>query len=144
MLPLIGLGVVLARAFTAALTVYELYSYGSNLYEGQANYRQELEKAKVEIKKIIHDLEKEFNGHLVYASEIAYLESLRKKDPQNTETRAPRQRGHEGFKKQISERIPFRKVISEVCEKANANGFPQLKRKEVSKLVICLKRDKRY
>lgn len=34
MLPLIGLGVVLARAFTAALTVYELYSYGSNLYEG--------------------------------------------------------------------------------------------------------------
>ncbi|MEF0102738.1 hypothetical protein [Acinetobacter baumannii] len=58
MLPLIGLGIVLARAFTAALTVYELYSYGSNLYEGQANYRQELEKAKVEIKKIIHDLEK--------------------------------------------------------------------------------------
>lgn len=56
MLPLIGLGVVLARAFTAALTVYELYSYGSNLYEGQTNYRQELEKAKVEIKKIIHDL----------------------------------------------------------------------------------------
>ena len=45
MLPLIGLGVVLARAFTAALTVYELYSYGSNLYEGQTNYRQELEKA---------------------------------------------------------------------------------------------------
>lgn len=129
MLPLIGLGVVLARAFTAALTVYELYSYGSNLYEGQANYRQELEKAKVEIKKIIHDLEKEFNGHLVYASEIAYLESLRKKDPQNTETRAPRQRGHEGFKKQISERILFRKVISEVCEKANANGFLQLKKK---------------
>lgn len=129
MLPLIGLGVVLARAFTAALTVYELYSYGSNLYEGQANYRQELEKAKAEIKKIIHDLEKEFNGHLVYASEIAYLEHLRKKDPRNDETRAPQQRGKDGFKKQISEKIPFRKVISEVCEKANANGFPQLKKK---------------
>lgn len=129
MLPLIGLGVVLARAFTAALTVYELYSYGSNLYEGQANYRQELEKAKAEIKKIIHDLEKEFNGHLLYTSEIAYLENLRKKDPQNPETRQPRQRGHQGFKSQISERIPFRKVISQVCDKANANGFPQLKKK---------------
>ena len=129
MLPLIGLGVVLARAFTAALTVYELYSYGSNLYEGQANYRQELERAKAEIKKIIHDLEKEFNGHLLYASEIAYLEKLRKDDPRNDETRQPRQRGHQGFKKQISEKIPFRKVISEVCEKANANGFPQLKKK---------------
>ena len=128
MLPLIGLGVVLARAFTAALTVYELYSYGSNLYEGQANYRQELERAKAEIKKIIHDLEKEFNGHLLYASEIAYLEKLRKDDPRNDETRQPRQRGHQGFKKQISERIPFRKVISEVCDKANS--FPQLKKKK--------------
>jgi hypothetical protein len=130
MLPLIGLGVVLARAFTAALTVYELYSYGSNLYEGQANYRQELERAKAEIKKIIHDLEKEFNGHLLYASEIAYLEKLRKDDPRNDETRQPRQRGHQGFKKQISERIPFRKVISEVCDKANTNSFPQLKKKK--------------
>lgn len=130
MLPLIGLGVVLARAFAAALTVYELYSYGSNLYEGQADYRQELEKAKAEIKKIIHDLEKEFNGHLLYASEIAYLENLRKKDPQNPETRQPKQRGAQGFKSQISERIPFRKVISEVCDKANANGFPQLKKKK--------------
>lgn len=130
MLPLIGLGVVLARAFTAALTVYELYSYGSNLYEGQANYRQELERAKAEIKKIIHDLEKEFNGHLLYASEIAYLEKLRKDDPRNDETRQPRQRGHQGFKKQISERIPFRKVISEVCDKANINSFPQLKKKK--------------
>jgi hypothetical protein len=118
------------------LAAYEGYSVLSDLYEGFDQYSKGVEKAKQEIKETIQKLKDEIDQKIEEKQEVPILLTLAGADPQGPVTRKPSGRGagNATINAAIEQKIPFRQVISKVCEQADAMPVLNLRRKQGVKI----------
>ena len=116
----------------AALAIYETMDVLKDIYEGIDSYNKSVDKAKEELKDLIDKLKKEIDQKIEEKEEVAILLAASAADPQGPVTRkaAGRGSGTPVINSAIEQRIPFRQVISLVCEKAEALPVLSLRRKK--------------
>lgn len=131
-LPLIPVVLVIARIAILALTVYEALDVLNDLYEGLDKYNKGVEEAKKQLEKMIQELKEEIDQQIGEKQQVAVLLAAAGADPQNAITKAGKGWGadKEVIKKAIEQKIPFRRIISDVCDKANAMPVLQLRKKK--------------
>jgi hypothetical protein len=118
------------------LAAYEGYSVLSDLYEGFDQYTKGVDKAKQEIKETIQKLKDEIDKKIEEKEEVAILLALAGTDPRGPVTRKAQGRGagNAAINAAIEQKIPFRQVISKVCEQADAMPVLNLRRKKGVKI----------
>jgi hypothetical protein len=131
-LPLLGVIFEIIELIGAALAAYEALDTIKELYEGLEQYNKGIDAAKKEIEEVIRKLEKEIEEKIAEKGEVAFLLELSAGDPQNKLTKAGAGRGADNglISAAIKQKIPFRHVISLVCDKANAIPVLQLRKKK--------------
>lgn len=115
----------------AALTAYEAYDALSELYEGLDGYKKNLDEAKKSLEKIIEKLKAEIDLKIEEKEEVPILLAAAAGDRLGQVTRraAGRGAGNPLINTAIEQKIPFRKIISMVCEKADSLPMLQLRKK---------------
>jgi len=115
-----------------ALAVYEALDVLSDIYDGIDKYNKSVDKAKEELKELIEKLKSEIDQKIDEKQEVAILLAASGVDPQGTMTRKATGRGagNAVINATIEQKIPFRQVISLVCEKADALPVLNLRRKK--------------
>ncbi|KAB2923561.1 MAG: hypothetical protein F9K30_10615 [Dechloromonas sp.] len=116
----------------AALALYEALDVLEDIYEGLDKYNKGIEQAKKELEKTISSLKDEIDKKISEKEQVAMLLAAAGTDPQNSKTKRGEGWGSDKtvIKAAIQQRIPFRRVISEVCEKADAMPVLQLRKKK--------------
>ena len=116
----------------AALALYEALDVLHDIYEGLDKYNKGIEQAKKELEKTISSLKDEIDQKISEKEQVAMLLSATKKDPRNPTTKRGEGWGSDkdAIKAAIQQRIPFRRIISEVCDKAEAMPVLQLRKKK--------------
>ncbi len=136
-LPLIAVVVLgILEIAAEALAVYEALEVLRDVYEGFEKYTQSVENAKAELKELIKRLEQEIEQKIEEKEEVAILLAASAADPQGPVTRKAQGRGTGVplINAAVEQKIPFRQVISLVCEKAAAIPVLNLRRKKGVKL----------
>lgn len=130
--PIVAGVLIIARLAIIALSVYEALDVLSDIYEGLDKYNKGVDEAKKQIDEMIQDLKKEIDELIDQKEQVAILLAASSADPQNEVTKQGRGRGSDKdvIQKAIQQKIPFRRVISEVCEKADSMPVVQLRRKK--------------
>lgn len=128
----IPLVLVIARIAIAALSAYEALDVLSELYEGLDKYNKGVDEAKKQLEKLIQGLKDEIDKKIEEKEEVAILLAAAGADPQSEMTKQAQGRGagNPVINAAIQQKIPFRKVISEVCEKADSMPMLQLRKKK--------------
>lgn len=116
----------------AAIAVYEAVDVMKDIYEGLDQYTKAIDKAKEELKEAIDKLKDEIDRKIDEKEEMAVLLAATGADPQNPVTRKAEGRGSgvAAIDAAIKQNIPFRQVVSLVCEKADALPVLNLRRKK--------------
>lgn len=116
----------------AALTLYEALDVLNDIYEGLDKYNKGVEEAKKQLEKMIQELKDEIDQKIDEKEQVPILLAAAKGDPQNPVTKRGGDWGSDGgvISAAIRHKIPFRRVISEVCDKANAIPVLQLRKKK--------------
>lgn len=129
-IPLIAVAVF--ELTLAAIALYEIGELSKEIYEGYQKYGKDIDKAKDEIRKLIQSLQDEIAQKIDEKQEVVFLLAAQKADAQGQLTRKAQGRGADGatISAAIQQKIPFRKVISMVCEKADHMPLIQLRRKK--------------
>lgn len=129
-IPVIVWGIV--EIVAAAITAYEAYDALSELYEGVEGYRNNLDKAKKELDTLIEKLKEEIDRKISEKEEVPILLAAAAADRQGQVTRkaSGRGAGNPLIEAAIEQKIPFRKVISMVCDKSNLEPLIQLRKKK--------------
>lgn len=130
--PIVAGALVIARLVTLALSIYETLDVLTDLYEGLDKYNKGVDEAKKQLEKLIKDLKGEIDSLIDQKEQVAVLKSAAAVDPQNPATQRATGRGGEDavIKAAVQQKIPFRRIISEVCEKADAMPVIQLRKKK--------------
>lgn len=130
--PIVAGILVLARLVTLALTAYETLDVLSDLYEGLDKYNKGVDEAKKQLDKLIQGLKDEIDSLVDQKEQVAVLSAAAGVDPQNPTTQRASGRGASDavIKAAVQQKIPFRRIISEVCDKANAMPVIQLRKKK--------------
>jgi len=137
-LPLIAVAIIeIIELVGVALTAYEAYDVIKDIYEGLDKYYKSVDEAKKQLEHLIQNLKDEIDKKISEKEQVAILLAAAGADPQSQNTEHAKGRGADGsggiISTAIQQKIPFRRVISEVCDKANAMPVLQLrKRKGVS------------
>ncbi|MGL4604012.1 MAG: hypothetical protein ACRCU9_07685 [Iodobacter sp.] len=119
--PIIPAIMAIIRIVASAQTAYEIYKISSDVEDGFSKYKVGLDEAKKEIEKQIGELTKEITGNISELEEVKFLVAQTKADPQGQNTKIAKGRGagNEAIRGAIEQKIPFRKVISMVCDQAD-------------------------
>lgn len=130
-----------------AITAFEVYRAASNTYGEYKNYQDDLKKAKEEVKKIIKNLEDEISDKIDNKSEVIVLTGLADADKQSEKTKQATGRGTKTRKNSIitgaiRQKIPFRNIISQVCDKAEKMPMIQLRDKKGKSLNNIIPKSK--
>lgn len=128
----IPLVLAIARIAIIALSVHEALDVLSELYEGLDKYNKGVDEAKKQLEKLIRGLKDEIDKKIEEKEEMAILLAAEGADPQSEVTKRGKGRGasNQVIIAAIQQKIPFRKVISEVCEKADSMPVLQLRKKK--------------
>jgi len=112
-------GVVKVAAL--ALTAYEVYSTGKDVLGGVDQFGHDLDKAKKELEEYIKDIKEEIGNNISAQKEVSALKALASKDPQRPATKkaSGKGSGKTDVDAAIEQKIPFRKVISKICDTAD-------------------------
>lgn len=134
--PLLAGILAIARLVILALSVYEALEVLSDIYEGLDKYNKGVEEAKKQLEKMIQELKDEIDDLINEKEQVTILLTAAGADPQNPVTKrgAGWGSGNEAIEAAIQQKIPFRRVISEVCEKAASMPVVQLRRKKGVKI----------
>lgn len=127
-IPLIGLANILLRATLAALSAYEVYQYGKDIYDKGSKFKDILEEAKKKLKPAIENMQKELNKGTAYG-EALFLHQATNADKGGNISKKKTSRFEQQYEEYIRTRIPYRDLISQICEMADKNGVPQLRKK---------------
>lgn len=116
----------------AALTIYEALDVLNDIYEGLEKYNKGVDEAKKQLEKIIQKLKEEIDQKIDEKEQVPFLLAAAGKDPQSETTKRGGGWGADKgvISAAIQQKIPFRRVISEVCEKADALPVLQLRKKK--------------
>ncbi len=130
--PIVAGVLVIARLVTLALSIYETLDVLTDLYEGLDKYNKGVDEAKKQLEKLIKDLKGEIDSLVDQKQQVAVLKSAAAVDPQNPATQRASGRGAEDavIKAAVQQKIPFRRIISDVCEKADSMPVIQLRKKK--------------
>lgn len=142
MLPVI-IGIIELAGYAA--TAYELYRTATNAYGEVKNYQDNIKKAKDEIKKIMQNLDKEITDKIDRQREKVLLTTLTSGDKQTNTTKSAS--GRPQVKSNlitaaIKQKIPFRPIISQICEKADHLPMIQLRKQKGKKLKDVIPKSK--
>jgi len=134
-LPLIAVAIFeIIELVGVALTAYEAYDVIKDIYEGLDKYYKSVDEAKKQLEHLIQNLKDEIDKKISEKEQVAILLAAAGADPQSQDTKHAKGRGADGsggiISTAIQQKIPFRKVISEVCDKANAMPVLQLRKKK--------------
>ncbi|WP_043974235.1 MULTISPECIES: hypothetical protein [Acinetobacter] len=142
MLPAI---IVVVELAGYAITAYEIYRTASNAYGEVKNYQDNIKKAKEEIKKIMKNLGQEISDKIDKEKEKVLLTTLTTGDKQSNDTKAaygrPQTKSNV-ITAAIKQKIPFRSIISQVCEKAEQLPMIQLRKQKGKKLKDVVPKSK--
>ncbi|MBU3848628.1 MAG: hypothetical protein H9855_17005, partial [Candidatus Acinetobacter avistercoris] len=127
-----------------AIAAYELYHVGMNIYTEVEAYKDNIKKAKDEMKKMMKSLDLEISDNIDKKTELAQLNAITGSDKQSSVTKNPSGRGATvaGIPAAIMQKIPFRPVISKVCETADQLPMVQLRAKKGQKLKDAIPKSK--
>lgn len=141
-LPLIVLGIIEIAGY--AITAYETYNIGKDLYDDISMYSKDVEASKQEVKKMMESLKKEIALNIDEKEEVTFLKSLSAEDKQSEMTKNANGRGtsNDLIKKAVQQKIPFRQVISMVCDKADKMPMLQLRNKKDTPLIDRVPKNK--
>lgn len=130
--PIIVPILIIARIAIIALSAYEALDVLSELYEGLDKYNKGVDEAKKQLEKLIQGLKDEIDKKIEEKEEVAILLAAAGADPQSEVTKRGQGRGagNPVISAAIQQKISFRKVISEVCEKADSMPVLQLRKKK--------------
>lgn len=121
-----------------AITAYEMYRLSANAYEELEKFQSDMKKAKEEIKKIMKDLQNEISDKIDKKKDKVILNGLvvedEKTQSQKTKNAQGRLASDAAIKAMIKQGIPFRQIISQICEKADQLPMVQLRKKKGTKL----------
>lgn len=132
-LPLIAVAIFeIIELVGVALTAYEAYDVIKDIYEGLDKYYKSVDEAKKQMEHLIQNLKDEIDKKISEKEQVAILLAAAGADPQSQDTKHAKGRGADGgvISTAIQQKIPFRRVISEVCDKANAMPVLQLRKKK--------------
>jgi len=142
MLPVV-IGIIELAGY--AITAYELYRTAANAYDDVKNYQDNIKKAKEEIKKIMKNLDKEITDKIDRQSEKVLLTTLTTGDKQTNATKSASGRPQvksNVITAAIKQKIPFRPIISQICEKADHLPMIQLRKQKGKKLKDVIPKSK--
>lgn len=127
-----------------AIAAYELYHVGMNIYKEVDLYKDNIKKAKDEMKKMMKSLDLEISNNIDKRTELAQLNAITASDKQSPITKKPSGRGASvaGIPAAIMQKSPFRPVISKVCETADQLPMVQLRAKKGQKLKNVIPKSK--
>ncbi|AMW79655.1 hypothetical protein AMD27_12655 [Acinetobacter sp. TGL-Y2] len=127
-----------------AIAAYELYHVGMNIYTEVEAYKNNIKKAKDEMKKMMKSLDLEISDNIDKRTELAQLNAITGSDKQSPVTKNPSGRGASvaGIPVAIMQKIPFRPVISKVCETADQLPMVQLRAKKGQKFKDAIPKSK--
>jgi hypothetical protein len=133
-LPLIAVAIFeIIELIAAALTIYEALDVLNDIYEGLDKYNKGIEAAKKQLEEMIENLKEEIDNKISEKEQVAILLAAAGVDPQNPTTKRGAGWGADNggiISAAIQQKIPFRRVISEVCDKANAMPVLQVRKKK--------------
>jgi hypothetical protein len=132
---------LIVEAALLAVSIYEIHGLLDEFYEGLDNYKKNVDQAKQELEKLIQKLKEEIDQKIAEKEEVAILLAAAGADKQGQMTRkaAGRGTGNSLINAAIEQKIPFRKVISEVCDKAEKMPVLQLRKKQGIKVADIAK-----
>jgi hypothetical protein len=130
--PIIAGILVLVRLVILALSVYEGLEVLNDLYDGLKAYNEGIEEAKKKLEELIKKLKEEIEQKIGEKEQVAILLAAAKADPQSEVTKRATGRGADGgtISAAIQQKIPFRKIISLICEHADKVPVLQLRKKK--------------
>ena len=130
--PIVAGVLVIARLVTLALSIYETLDVLTDLYEGLDKYNKGVDEAKKQLEKLIKDLKGEIDSLVDQKEQVVVLSKAAGVDPQNPTTQRASGRGARDavIKAAVQQKIPFRSIISDVCDKANSMPVIQLRKKK--------------
>jgi len=134
-LPLIAIAIFeIIELVGVALTAYEALEVIKDIYQGLDKYYKGVDEAKKQLEHLIQNLKDEIDKKISEKEQVAILMAAAGADPQSQDTKNAKGRGADGgggvISAAIQQKIPFRKIISEVCDKANAMPVLQLRKKK--------------
>ncbi|MDN5481934.1 MAG: hypothetical protein L0G30_10205 [Chryseobacterium sp.] len=128
-----------------AITAYEIYRTASNTYQEVKNYQDNIKKAKEEMKKIMKNLGQEISDKIDKQKEKVLLTTLTAADRQSEVTQKAQKRPQQKstvIQAAIKQKIPFRPIISQICEKAEQLPMIQLRSQKGKKLKDVIPKNK--
>jgi hypothetical protein len=137
-IPVIVWGIIELAA--AAMTAYEIYDVGKTFYDGVEEFKGSLDEAKKSIRETIKKMEKEIVEKIKELGDLGFLYALENGDlkQQSAATRNVQKRKGDAdsdiIVAAIKQKIPFRKIIGEVCEKADKTPIFSLRKKKNVKI----------
>ncbi len=120
----------LFQVVATAITVYEAYSALEEVFDAVDDFAEDLDKAKKELDKIFKSIKEEIDDNIEGRDEVAVLEALSLADDRPLTVSGRMGSGKQEIKAAIKQKIPFRRVISEVCEKADSMPVLTVRRKD--------------
>ena len=128
-----------------AIAAYEIYRVASNTYEEVKNYQDSIKKAKEEMKKLMKNLGQEISDKIDKQKEKVLLTTLTTGDKQTESTKKATGRPQQKsavIQGAIKQKIPFRQIISQICEKAEQLPMIQLRKQKGQKLKDVIPKSK--
>lgn len=128
-----------------AITAYEVYRTAANAYGEVKNVQESIDKAKQEIKKIMKNLDQEISDKIDKKKDKVLLTTLTTGDKQSQHTKAASGRPQTKsnvITAAIKQKIPFRPIISQVCDKAEQLPMIQLRKQKGKKLKDVVPKSK--
>ncbi|ATE61632.1 hypothetical protein [Thauera sinica] len=123
---------------SAAITAYEIYDLSRALYDGVGEFSKNVEAAKAEIRKNMEALMEEIAAKVDHETERAALWAATEADGkiQQEVTRQASGRGARSplIQTAIQQKIPFRQVISMVCDQADRMPVVSVRRRPGAEL----------
>ncbi len=121
----------LIKLIGVVITAYEAGKVLHDIYEGLDVYNRGIAEAKEKLEETIRKLKEEIDLNIDERAEVVLLQEATAQDPQSEITRRGQRWGtrNNAIKAAVQKKIPFRRTISEVCERAAAMPVIQLRRK---------------